>query len=153
VSAAHADRPGADLPSDGRVLAIDLGAKRIGLALSDPSQTIAQPLTTLTRRMGKRFPMKQLRAAIEEHNPVGVLMGLPLTPDGTEDARADEARAVGAAVSHATGLPVAYWDERMTTARVLAAAREAGARAPDRQVRDPLAATVLLQTFLDRRRP
>ena len=74
----------------GRLLAVDWGEKRIGLALSDESQTLAQPLATLTRRAGKRFPMQQLREHLDAHHPVGVIVGLPLTPEGHEG---DAARA------------------------------------------------------------
>lgn len=142
------------LPAKGRLLGVDLGEKRIGLALSDPEQRVAQPLTTLTRRTGKRFPLRQLREHLERWTPVGVLVGLPLTEAGGEDARARAARAAGDLIAEKTGLPVHYWDERMTTARALSAVAELGGRTRGRKGDvDPLAATVLLQTFLDRRRP
>jgi putative Holliday junction resolvase len=136
------------------LLAVDVGQKRIGLALSDPSQTLAQPLATLTRRAGRRFPMRRLREHLDAHRPVGVVVGLPLTPDGAEDERAAEARTTGALIAAKTGLPVAYWDERMTTARALGAVRELGGGTRGRKEDvDQLAATVLLQHFLDGRRP
>lgn len=142
-----------DLPSEGRLLAIDYGEKRIGLALSDPSQTLAQPLATLTRRRGRRFPMRQLRRHLDDHHPVGVVMGLPRAPDGSEDARAAAARAAGELIAERSGLPLTYWDERMTTARALRAVQELGGGLRHRKADiDPLAATVLLQTFLDSRR-
>jgi putative pre-16S rRNA nuclease len=135
------------LPSQGRLLAIDPGAKRIGLAISDPTQTLAQPLGTLTRRAGRRFPMGQLKTHLERERPVGVVVGLPLDAAGSEGAAAREARANGTLIAAKAGLPVAYWDERMSSARV---ARDGGAAA--RAAADALAATVILQTFLDRRR-
>ena len=141
------------IPCPGRVLAIDPGAKRIGLALSDPTQTIAQPLATLTRRVGKRFPLKILKAHLEEHRPVGIVMGLPIAPSGLEDDRAKDARELGATISVKTGLPVSYWDERMTTARALSAVKDLGGKVRGRKEEvDGLAATVLLQSFLDSRR-
>jgi len=146
------NRPSA-LPSAGRLLAVDLGAKRIGLALSDESQTIAHPLTTLTRRAGRRFPLKQLRAVIADHQPVGILVGLPLESDGSEAQPAADARSVGRLITDKSGLPVDFLDERMTTARALRAVREMGGGIRGRkQDVDPLAATTLLQTFLDGRR-
>ena len=140
------------LPPNGRLLAIDLGEKRIGLACSDPTQTVAHPLTTVTRRSGKRFPLGALKSYLDAHQPVGIVIGLPLTPAGSEGARAAEARSVGALITERTGLPVAYWDERMTTARVLSAMKELGDKPPRRGERvDHLAATIILQTVLDAR--
>jgi putative pre-16S rRNA nuclease len=136
------------LPREGRLLAVDWGAKRVGLAISDPTQTIAQPLGTLTRRAGKRFPMGQLKTYLDREPPVGVVVGLPLDGQGGEGPAAREARASGALIAAKTGLPVAYWDERMSTARVV---KDRGAEG--RAVADALAATVILQTFLDGRRP
>ena len=141
------------LPRQGRLLAIDWGTKRIGLAISDPSQTVATPLGTLTRRAGRRFPMGRLKPYLETHQPVGVLLGLPLDASGTEGAAAQAARDTGALIATKTGLSVAYWDERMTTARAQRALRETGGAGADaRQAADPLAATLLLQAYLDHRR-
>ncbi len=141
------------IPDAGRVLAVDPGTKRIGLAISDPSQTIAQPLPTLSRRTGKRFPLKDLKSFLEEREPVGIVVGLPIAPDGTEDERAANARDIGSTINAKTGLPVVYWDERMTTARALSAVRELGGSVRGRKEEvDGLAATVLLQAFLDSRR-
>lgn len=141
------------IPSTGRLLAVDVGKKRIGLAISDPSQTIAQPLVTLTRRAGKRFPMESLRPHLEELCPVAIVVGLPLASDGTEDERSESVRNAGDLMMNKTNLPVTYWDERMTTARALSAVRELGGRLRGRKESvDQLAATVLLQSFLDSRR-
>lgn len=140
------------MPSSGRLLAIDPGEKRIGIALSDPSQTLAQPLTTLSRRAGKRFPLRELRTLLQQHSPVGILVGLPLAPDGSEDERAAAAREVGSLLEEKTGLPVEFWDERLSTARVHSDVRASGVRLPTaRHKVDQLAATVLLQSFLDSR--
>jgi len=142
------------LPADGRLLGVDWGEKRIGLAISDPTQTVATPLGTLTRRAGKRFPMGQLKPYLETHHPVGVVVGLPLDASGAEGPSARAAREVGALIAAKTGLPVDFWDERMTTARVHRARQETGGTKgrTDAGKTDPLAATLVLQTFLDRRR-
>lgn len=141
------------LPSDGRLLAIDLGEKRIGLALSDPSQQLAQPLVTLTRRAGKRFPLNKLRTYIEANTPVGVVIGLPFDTSGEENKRTAAAREVGDLVAAKTGLPITFWDERMTTARVLRSIKELHGKTRGRKNDvDTLAATVILQTFLESRR-
>src|SRR5207247_596923 len=83
----------------GRLLGVDWGERRIGLALSDESQTLAQPLATLTRRAGKRFPMQKLVALLNAHSVVGVVVGLPL------DAAAAEGPAAAAARTLADGSP------------------------------------------------
>jgi putative Holliday junction resolvase len=143
----------AKIPRSGRILAIDPGAKRIGLAMSDPTQTIAQPLATLSRRAGKRFPMKDLKTFLNDLQPLGIVVGLPIAPDGSEDERAAAARDLGSTLVAKTQLPVEYWDERFTTARALAAVQELGGRVRGRKEEvDSLAATVLLQAFLDSRR-
>jgi putative Holliday junction resolvase len=141
------------LPPTGRLLAIDWGAVRIGLALSDESQTLASPAETLTRRPGKRFPMPRLLEIVARQEPVGIVVGLPLTPEGAEDEAAAAARALAASVAARTGLEVELWDERMSTARALAVIREQGGRTRGRkQDVDALAAAVLLQHFMDARR-
>jgi putative Holliday junction resolvase len=97
--------------------------------------------------------MSRLKPYLDQHQPVGVVIGLPLTAEGREGTGAADARAIGALVTAKTALPVGYWDERMTTARVLASIHEAGGRAGKAgSGPDALAATVLLQTFLDHRR-
>jgi putative Holliday junction resolvase len=137
----------------GRLLGVDWGERRIGLALSDEARCIAQPLTTLTRRPGKRVPMRPLLALVREHGVAGIVVGLPLAPDGSEGAAAAAARALAADLARRTGLPVVLWDERLTTARALGAVRELGGRTRGRRAElDALAATVLLQHYLDARR-
>jgi len=147
------DDSAAALPASGCLLAIDLGDKRIGLAASDPTQLLAHPVDTLTRRVGRRFPLKQLRDHLDRHRPVGIVLGLPLESDGSEGARAQEARDIAALLTENTGLPTVLVDERMTTARALRAVREMGGKTRGRKGDvDRLAATTLLQSFLDGRR-
>ncbi|HXM38872.1 MAG TPA: Holliday junction resolvase RuvX [Gemmatimonadales bacterium] len=139
----------------GRLLAVDWGERRIGLALSDESQTLAQPLATLTRRPGKRFPMAQLLERITRHDVVGVVVGLPLDEAGAEGEAARAARALADEIGRRVeaNVPVALWDERMTTARVLAAVREMGGSTKGRKDDvDALAAALLLQHYLDTQR-
>ncbi len=137
----------------GRLLGVDWGERRIGLALSDESQLLAQPLTTLTRRTGKRFPMARLLALAKEREVAGVVIGLPLTADGSEGHAAHQARALAAEIARHSGLSAELWDERFTTARALQAVREMGGTTRGRQADvDALAATLLLQHYLDARR-
>ena len=142
------------LPSSGRLISVDWGEVRIGLALSDESQFLATPLETLVRRPGKRFPMPRFTALVAEHAPVGVVVGLPLTGEGAEAASALAARELAGQIAARTGLPVELWDERMSTARALGLIREQGGSTRGRREDvDALAAAVLLQHFLDSRRP
>jgi len=138
----------------GRLMAVDWGERRIGLALSDETQVLAQPLTTLTRRAGKRFPMAQLLQHITKHNVVGIVVGLPLDETGAEGDAAHAARALADDIKRRAGeLEVSMWDERMTTARVLAAIREMGGTTRGRKEDvDAMAAALLLQHYLDAQR-
>lgn len=141
------------LPATGRLLALDWGEVRIGLAVSDESQLIASPLETLTRRAGKRFPMPRFLELIEAQAPVGLIVGLPLTGEGDDGPSAALAREMAQTVQRRTGLPLELWDERMTTARALGIIREQdGSTRGRRGDVDALAAAVLLQHFLDSRR-
>ena len=143
-------QPAPTFPNSGRLIAIDWGEKRIGVAISDPDQRHAHPLTTLTRRQGKRFPLKQLKSCLDEQAPVGVVFSLPLEASGDEGPAARRARDEGRLVGEKTGLPVIFLDERMTTARALSAIRDLGGSTVGRKGDvDKLAATVLLQTYLD----
>jgi putative Holliday junction resolvase len=141
------------LPSSGRLIAVDWGDVRIGLALSDESQVIATPLETLVRRLGKRFPMPRFLELVTQHGPVGVVVGLPLTPEGDEGPSAAGARELAEAIGRRARLPVDLWDERMSTARALAAIREQGGTTRGRREDvDALAAAVVLQHYLEARR-
>jgi putative Holliday junction resolvase len=132
---------------------VDWGERRIGLAVSDESQTLAQPLATLTRRPGKRFPMARFLEHVAHLQVVGVVVGLPLDEAGAEGDAARAARTLADDIGRRAALPVALWDERMTTARVLAAVREMGGSTRGRKADvDALAAALLLQHYLDAKR-
>jgi putative pre-16S rRNA nuclease len=141
------------LPRQGRILALDWGALRFGVARSDEAQILASPLTTLTRRPGKRFPMPRFLDLVNQAGASGILVGLPLSLEGGETSASGEARALAGQVEARSGLPVELWDERFTTARALSAIREMGGSTRGRREDvDALAAAVLLQQFLDSRR-
>jgi len=141
------------LSEGGRLLGVDWGERRIGLALSDETRTLAQPLTTLTRRTGKRFPMREFLTLLEQHAVTGIVVGLPLDQDGAEAEAATAARALAGDIARRSGQPVELWDERLTTARALGAVRAMGGSTRGRKDDvDALAATVLLQHYLDAKR-
>ena len=137
----------------GRLLGVDWGEKRIGIALSDESRSIAQPLTTLTRRTGKRFPMRDLLTLVAQHAVSGVVVGLPLEADGSDGESALAARALATDIGLMAALPVSLWDERMSTARALKTVQELGGSTRGRKADvDAMAAAILLQHYLDANR-
>ena len=134
-----------------RILAIDPGSHRLGLALSDPSGTVALPLRVLVRR-SEPEDLKELGSIVRENQVELVLMGLPRMMDGSIDVAARGAQVFGAKVNSATGVPVEYWDERLTTVAAERFLIEQGKRrAQRRQDVDKVAATLLLQGYLDYR--
>ena len=133
----------------GRLLAIDYGERRIGLAISDPTGTIASPAGVIVRRAGKRPPIAEIMRRAEALEARGFVMGLPLDGNGAETPRSAEARTVATELTRRTGLPVELVDERYTTAVALRAIREMGGSTKGRKGDvDALAATVLLQHAL-----
>jgi putative Holliday junction resolvase len=134
-----------------RILAIDPGSHRLGLALSDPSGTVALPLGVLTRR-SEPEDLKEIRRIVSENDVELLIIGLPRMMDGSIDSAARNAQAFGAQVSQATGVSVEYWDERLTTVAAERFLIEQGKRrAQRRQDVDKVAATLLLQGYLDYR--
>ncbi len=132
-----------------RWLAIDLGDRRIGLAVSDPSGMIASPSGFIERRPGKRPPLMALLARAEELEVEGFVVGLPLDQMGEDTPRAAEARRMAHELSTRTGLPTELVDERFTTAAALRAVKSMDGSTRDRKGDvDALAATVLLQHAL-----
>ena len=135
----------------GRLLGIDYGERRVGLAISDTTGTIASPAGAILRRAGKRPPVAEIVRRAEALEARGFVVGLPLDGNGDETPRSAEARVVGAELSKRTGLPVQFIDERYSTAAALRAIREMGGAHKDRkQDVDSLAATVILQQALQR---
>jgi putative Holliday junction resolvase len=137
-----------------RLLAIDLGDRRIGLAISDPTGTIASPVGHLTRRPGKRPPVGEIMERAKILEAEGFVVGLPLDQEGDETERSAEARRVAALLGERSGLPVRLVDERFTTAAAQRAIREMGGSTRGRKGDvDALAATVLLQHALQLKEP
>lgn len=140
------------LAKDQRLMAFDLGEKRIGLALSDRTLMIATPLTIVLRKKFKDL-LVELAPLIAEHAVGGLVVGLPMNMNGTEGPRCDSARQMAKNLSEALSLPVLLWDERLSSAAVERTLIEADTtRKRRKEVTDKLAAAYILQGFLDRLR-
>jgi putative Holliday junction resolvase len=138
--------------AEGRTLAVDLGARRIGLAVSDPLDLTAQGLPSLERR---RDAIAQVLEVCREWGVGSVVVGLPLNMNGTKGPAAVAAEEFAAALAARSGLPVVVWDERLSSASAEKVLIEAGVGRDKRRKRglvDRGAATIFLQTYLDRRR-
>jgi putative holliday junction resolvase len=138
------------LPPRGALIGLDLGTKTIGVAASDPDRHVAAPVETIAR---KRFSLdaERITALAAERRAVGYVIGLPVNMDGTEGPRAQATRAFARNFAKRTDLPIALWDERLSTAAVERALIAADAsRAKRKAVIDQHAATYILQGALDR---
>jgi putative Holliday junction resolvase len=135
----------------GRILGLDVGARRIGLAISDPLGLTAQGLTTLHRR-NRRFDHSELGKVIREHAVSEIVIGNPLRMSGESGAQAEKMSAFAAQIEQEFSLPVYLWDERLTTAEAHRLLDETGIRDARRKaVIDKMAAVLILQSFLDAR--
>jgi putative Holliday junction resolvase len=136
-----------------RVLGVDLGSKRIGIAVSDRSGTIATPLTVVARSGDVAADHRRIRALVEEEAAERVVIGLPLNMNGSSGPAATSAVAESRALATVVGVPVETHDERRTTVTAQAVLRERGVRAKgQRNEIDKIAAAVMLQSWLDSQR-
>jgi putative Holliday junction resolvase len=134
------------MPPTGKVLAVDPGSRRVGVAISDPGGTVALPLTVLETT----DPLDELVALIKEQSASEVVVGLPISLKGGEGPAATAARRLAADLSDRVKVPVRLVDERLTTAAAGKALSEL--EVSDRRRRkviDKVAATLLLQSYLD----
>lgn len=132
-----------------RILGLDLGERRVGVALSDPDGTMAMPLVQLEPR-GRRDLVESVVRLVAEHGIERVVVGMPLLPDGGVGEQARRTGGFIAALRQATAVPVVAWDERFTSQEADRLMHEAGIRR-DRQKsrRDMAAAAIILQGYLD----
>jgi len=138
------------LPSRGVLIGLDLGSKTIGVAASDPDRRVAAPVETIARQ---RFVLDAGRILdlAAERRAAGLVLGLPINMDGSEGPRAQSTRAFARNLARLTELPIALWDERLSTAAVERALIAADAsRAKRKKVIDQHAAAYILQGALDR---
>jgi putative pre-16S rRNA nuclease len=137
-------------PPRGALLGLDLGSKTIGVAASDPDRRLATPVETIARKTFSR-DAERLLALAAERRAVGFVLGLPVNMDGSEGPRAQSSRAFARNLAKHTELPIALWDERLSTAAVERALIEADvSRARRAKVIDQHAAAFILQGALDR---
>ena len=135
-----------------RVLGVDLGASRIGIAVSDRTGTIASPLTVLQRSGSKARDHQAIARLVADEEAEAVVVGLPINMNGTMGPAAKAAIAEAEALATVVGVPVHTVDERRSTVTADQAMIQAGMRAPARRkVVDKVAAAVLLQHWLDGR--
>ena len=135
-----------------RILAVDLGVARTGLAICDETETLASPLTTICERRDEPRLEKVAQLALE-HHAAAIVVGHPKNMDGTCGESAERAARFAEALRDKTGLPVELWDERPTTVSAHGYLNETDTRGKKRKaVVDTVAATIILQNYLDSRR-
>lgn len=153
AGAEHDSGPLHAVPPAGRVLGLDLGSRRIGVAASDAAQTLAVGVETVERSADPSRAGHVLAALTAEYEAVGVVVGLPLSLDGGVGWAAAAALVEVDALRSALGVPVTTIDERLSTVAATSALRAGGRKArQQRAVVDRTAATIILQSWLDRRR-
>ncbi len=145
--------PNEILPPQGRLLGVDFGTKRVGIALCTPDRTMAGPLEIYERR-NERLDARYFRELLEEYRFCGIVVGLPIHVHGGESQKSREAQVYGKWLHEVTGLPVVYWDERYTSAVAEDFLLAADLTRKQRKKRiDKVAAQIILQAFLDAHRP
>jgi len=138
------------LPREGRLMALDVGSKTVGVATSDVLRSLATPLVTLKRRK-LAADLAALAALADRHAAQALVIGLPLNMDGSEGPRCQSVRQFAANLLARLDLPLAFWDERLSTAAVTRAMLDADlSRRRRSEIVDQLAAAYILQGLLDR---
>ncbi|HEV7998440.1 MAG TPA: Holliday junction resolvase RuvX [Planctomycetaceae bacterium] len=139
------------VPRHGRLLGIDFGTRRVGFAVSDEEQRLSVPLETYTRS-NREHDARHLTAVIGDYRIRALVIGLPLHMGGEEGIKAGEARQFGAWAAGVSGLPFAFWDERLTTSMADEHLAAANINPKKRKLlRDKIAAQIMLQSYLDSR--
>lgn len=133
-------------------MAVDLGLARTGLAISDPSETLASPLGTIPERNEERL-LQRVAACAAEQGAQAVVVGYPRNMDGSRGESARRAEAFAQSLEEVSGLPVTLWDERLTTVSAAGYLNQTDTRGKKRKaVIDTVAATIILQDYLESRR-
>jgi putative Holliday junction resolvase len=135
-----------------RYLGLDVGNRRIGVAVTDELGLTAQPVMTLERSHNRREDLRRLARLARKFEVVGIVVGNPVHLSGELSPQAAKIQAFAEELGELTGLPIYLWDERLTTREAHQILYEAGhARQQHRQVVDQVAATLILQAFMDDR--
>lgn len=133
-----------------RIMALDVGDKRIGVAVSDELQLVATPLTTLDRTQSVKADLRAVEQLVREHEVSKVVVGNPIMLRGTPGVQAEKVKGFAERLARRLRVPVEMQDERMTTLEAERRLIEADvSRADRKQVIDKLAATLILQSYLD----
>ncbi len=133
-----------------RYLCLDVGNRRIGVAVSDELGLTAQPVLTLERRASKREDLRSLARLARRFGVAGIVVGRPVRLSGDSSPQTAKTEAFAAELGELTGLPIHWWDERLTTREAHRILYEAGhARQEHRRIVDQVAATLILQSFMD----
>ncbi|HNQ74093.1 MAG TPA: Holliday junction resolvase RuvX [Verrucomicrobiota bacterium] len=134
-----------------RILGLDHGTRRIGVAVSDETQMIAQPLEYIPTEPFAHF-LKRLQEILSEQNVERIVVGLPRNMDGSYGPAAQKVREFGRALAAEIQVPLHWWDERLTTVQAHRTLIQGGARRQQRRQKvDQIAAAILLQNYLDSR--
>ncbi len=137
---------------EGRIMALDLGRRRIGVAMTDDAGITAHILTTI-KAESAADALKKILELVREHGPVLLVVGLPINMDGSMGPEAERCRKIADEISLRSGVPVAMWDERLTTSMAERSLMEQGMRRKKRkEVIDQVAAVFLLQDYLQHSR-
>src|ERR1700757_149249 len=132
-----------------RYLALDVGSKRIGIAVSDELGLTAQPVLTLERRRNAREDLRSIARLCRRYAVAGIVVGNPVKLDGAASSQTEKVQALAAGLGELTGLPIHLWDERLTTHEAHQLLYESGhSREKHKRVVDQVAATMILQSFL-----
>ena len=134
-------------PGSGRLMGVDAGERRVGVAVTDDFRMIASPVATVMRGKDE---LQQLRELVERYGVTGIVAGLPKGMSGREGQQADDVRSYAGSLAESLGLPLRFWDERLTTAMAERSLIEAGrSRSQRRDVVDAVAAALMLQSYID----
>ncbi|MBX3077455.1 Holliday junction resolvase RuvX [Candidatus Obscuribacterales bacterium] len=136
-----------------RLIGLDIGDRRIGIAIADPLGITAAGLETIERQNSK-IDVEKVKELAERHGATQIVVGLPLNMDGSSGEQADKVRSFASKLARATGLPIVYEDERLSTVSAIRTLTVQGVdTGKNRDIVDRQAAAIILQKFLDRRSP
>jgi len=139
------------------LIGLDVGERRIGVAVSDPDASFALPLRSLDGRQ-PRIAMDEIAGLVRDHNAEGVVIGLPLSLGGDDSAQTESVRDFADELEHHLSLPVYLWDERFSTQEAMRRVSDSNPRGRNRKTRqveadtDAIAASIILQAYLDHQR-